>query len=101
MTNGTDRVDARPSFLSRATWVPLGVVTVAILSVSGGAVWLNKELSDLNHKVDNVIKSVDALTVEVGDAGKGKVSIEALRWWARLIQAENPTLKIPMPEKEQ
>lgn len=84
--------------LTPRTWVPLGLATIAIFSVSGGAVWLNRSLDAINFKLESLSATLGTVKAKVETFGDGYVTKQELRALFRILQAKNQTLDIPLPD---
>ena len=84
--------------LDRTTWIPLGVFFVFLIAVVTGVMWMNTTLGNLTHAVDPQRLAIEDVRTDLTAATMDRWSRRDMGAWAKLLQAENPDLKIPEPE---
>lgn len=80
------------------TLVPLGAVVAVILSAAAGAVWVNNVFMELRHQLEQVRFELADMKETVGRQMDDRWRARDMQSWAKLLQAQNPELKVPIPE---
>lgn len=111
----------RKSLFNRETLLPVGMVATVMLSAIGGTAWLVGAFKDMGHQQERfasemrseqerqaivVRGDIQSLRAEVQSLGQQARLAATDRWhfadmvtWAELLQARNPDLKIPIPQR--
>ncbi len=102
MTAETEKVEAQK------LWFPLTMVVALVISIVGGAVWIKNEFNILHTSILLLRKEVEYIKVhmdsdntamksQIGKLNSNSVTNRSFKDWAKLLQARNPSLKVPLP----
>lgn len=84
--------------LGKDTLIPMGVAAAMMVSLCGGAVWLNMSLAQLQYQTELLRRDISSLSERISSNAQDRWRRTDMRAWARLLQATNPALKIPEPD---
>jgi hypothetical protein len=101
-TDATEKVEAQK------LWFPLSMVAALIMAIVGGTVWMNNEFDSLNVSLLLLTKEVEyikvhinsdstEIKVQIGKLNAESVTRRSFKDWTKLLQANNPALKVPIP----
>lgn len=73
--------------LDQETLVPVGVLSILVCSIAGGAIWLNDKMSRIEYRLLAIENQVD-----------DRWTATDMRHWVELVGSRNPSLALPPPE---
>lgn len=79
--------------LSRDMWIPIGMVASIVVTVSSGAVWINKQLATIDSKFVETNYRLQRIEEQVQK--QDGFSVREMNLWLELLRARNPTMTVP------
>ena len=87
----TESSSPRKTILTKDTLVPWTFV----LAVAGGAVWINQALTKIEFGLESLSRDIQAIERTSQQQWRHR----DMASWAELLQAKNPELKVPEPNR--
>lgn len=97
-SNSTDETTRRP-LINRETVVPLGIV-IAVIGVATLSAWnvsgaLTETDANSQHRFEKLEGRMDAMAASIDGINHDRFTRAEMTMWVELLEARNPTLKIP------
>lgn len=77
------------------SFLPISVVVAVVASAITGTLWVQGTLLGLEYKIDRIDSRVSAVAESLADRWRTEDQTK----WAELLQAANPSLKVPAPHR--